>query len=92
LKVDFDRTLKDAERDEQDLDYIAKHHAYYEVSERFGVGFSNWYSYLEASLYLKDGGFPFGGNDFTEYEWQAMGIISNHKRSKEWQSTQARPK
>jgi hypothetical protein len=92
LKIDFDKTLKEAERDELDLDYVAKHHAYSAVAESFGIFFENWYFYLDASVNLLEGGYPFDRNDFTEYEWQAMGFISNHKKAKQWQSTLERPR
>ena len=92
MKVDFEKTLKDAERDELDLDYIAKHHAYSAVAERFDMGFQYWYHHIESSVNLQAGGYPFDRDDFTEYEWQAMGIISNHKRSQQWQSKQERQK
>ena len=92
MRVDYEKTLKDAERDEQDLDYIAKHHAFTKVMDQFDEGFLRWFQYMESSMYLQAGGYPFHGEDFTEVEWQAMGIIANHYKAKQWQSMQAQPK
>lgn len=92
MRIDFERTLRDAERDEQDLDYVARHHSYFKYQEKFGYGFQVWYQFMESSLNLREGGYPFNRDDFEEYEWQAMGMISSYKRISQWQSTQARPK
>jgi hypothetical protein len=81
--MDYEKALQDAERDELDLDYIAKNHRYSEVEDQFGYGFLNWFSYIESSTFLQAGGYPFSRNDFTIYEWQAMGIISNYNKAKQ---------
>jgi hypothetical protein len=83
LKVDFEKAMSDAERDDVDTDYIAEHHSYSKVQEKFGSGFQFWFSYLESSVFLQAGGYPFGRDDFTEYEWQAMGIISNFNKARQ---------
>ena len=92
MQIDFEKTLDDAERDELDLEYIAKNHSYSGMEEIYGYGFTKWYRFMVSSVHLRDGGYPFKANDFKEYEWQAMGIISNHNKAKQWQSTQEKPK
>lgn len=83
MKVDFDKTLRQAEIDELDLEYVAKNHNYSKYAERFDVGFQIWFDYIETSTLLQQGGFPFDRNDFKEYEWKAMGIISGYNKAKQ---------
>lgn len=82
MKIDFEKTLRQAELDELDLDYIAENHNYAKVADRFGEGFQRWYSYISESMFLQAGGYPFSKDDLTECEWRSMGIISNYNKAK----------
>jgi hypothetical protein len=84
LQIDYEKTIADAERDGVDFDYVDEHHSFSQVAERFNPYFLKWFKYMESSVFLQAGGYPFHRDDFTEAEWQAMGLIANFHKAKQY--------
>jgi len=73
--VEYKKFLGKVCEETEDPEWAIANHPAKKILERFDPEFGTWVNWLQKALLMQAGGYPFGKNDLSITEWQALAIL-----------------